>query len=106
CLEGYNQQRQTLERRITQQARDLVEQKGYDRDPVIGLGAAHWHPGVIGIVAGRLVEQYGRPAIVVALKPGNEVSPGSGRSVAGFALHEVLQACSGELLEFLGYSVA
>jgi single-stranded-DNA-specific exonuclease len=106
CLNGYNQQRQTLERRILQQARELVEQHGYDRDPVIVIGATDWHPGISGIVAGRLVEEYGRPVVVVALKPSEEPSSGSGRSVPGFALHEALNACSQSLVSHGGHAMA
>ena len=53
-----------------------------------------WHPGVIGIVASRLVETYHRPAIVVAL--GAEHGQGSARSVAGFNLYDAISACSAE----------
>lgn len=106
CLEGYNQQRQTLERRITQQARELVEQDGHDRHPVIVLGSPDWHPGVVGIAASRLVEHFARPVVLVALKPGDDVSTGSGRSIAGFELHEALRACSAELVGHGGHAMA
>jgi single-stranded-DNA-specific exonuclease len=106
CLEGYNQQRQTIERRITQQARELVEANGYDSDPVIVLGSPDWHPGVVGIVAGRLAEQYARPVVLVALKPGDEVSTGSGRSVPGFELYAALRECTAELVGCGGHCAA
>jgi single-stranded-DNA-specific exonuclease len=106
CLEGYNTQRQTLERRISQQARELIEEHGHARHPVIVLGHTEWHPGVVGIVAGRMVEHFGRPVVLVALKPGDEISTGSGRSVVGFELHAALQACSAELVGHGGHAMA
>ena len=105
-LENLNQQRQVLERKIVAHARDLVEANGYDLDPGIVLASSDWHPGVIGIVASRLVEQYSRPVLLVALKDGEEAASGSGRSVADFPLHEALRACDGELLSHGGHAAA
>jgi single-stranded-DNA-specific exonuclease len=105
-LENLNQQRQALERKIVAHARDLVEANGYDADPGIVLASADWHPGVIGIVASRLVEQYCRPVLLVALKEGEEAASGSGRSVGDFPLHEALRACDGELLSHGGHAAA
>jgi single-stranded-DNA-specific exonuclease len=107
-LEGLNQQRQALERRITAHAKDLVEANGYDKDAGIVLARpeTEWHPGVIGIVASRLVEHYARPVLIAALKDGDEPSPGSGRAVAGFPLHEALAACSAELITHGGHAAA
>ena len=96
-LETQNAQRQTLERRITQQAKELVEQE-FAKDAAVVIGASGWHAGVVGIVANRLVEHFGNPALVIAIQPGESVATGSGRSVPGFALHAALRACD-ELLE-------
>jgi single-stranded-DNA-specific exonuclease len=60
--------------------------------------ATGWHAGVVGIVASRLVDHFGKPALVIAVQPGEPVATGSGRSVPGFALHAALRACD-ELLE-------
>jgi single-stranded-DNA-specific exonuclease len=99
-LEGQNGQRQTIERKATAQAKEMVEQNGWADAPaiVIGHAAAEWHQGVVGIVAGRLVEHYGKPALVIALKDDDQPSSGSGRSVKGFELHTALDACT-DLLE-------
>lgn len=105
-LENLNQQRQVLERKITAQAREAVEANGYDRDPGIVVASAEWHQGVVGIVASRLVERYGRPALVIAAKEGDAESTGSGRSVPGFPLHDALQACDGALLGHGGHAAA
>jgi single-stranded-DNA-specific exonuclease len=96
-LETQNAQRQGLERRITQQAKELVE-RDFANDPAIVIGGPGWHAGVVGIVASRLVDHFGKPALVIAVQPGESVVTGSGRSVPGFALHAALRACD-ELLE-------
>lgn len=106
CLDGYNTQRQTIERRISAQVREAVLEAGYDQDPAIVMGGHDWHQGVIGIVAGRLVEQFGKPVILIASKENDAVSSGSGRSVAGLALHEALQACTTHLIGHGGHAAA
>lgn len=105
-LEKLNADRQTLERKITQQAKEMVESAGYHEAPAIVLASAEWHPGVIGIVAGRLAETYARPALVAALRGEGEPATGSGRSVVGFALHEALQDCDDILLGHGGHAAA
>jgi single-stranded-DNA-specific exonuclease len=106
CLDGFNAQRQTLERRIAAEARErLAEGIGAD-DPAIVLASPDWHQGVVGIVAGRLTEQFGKPTILVSLRPGDEPSTGSGRSIAGVPLHEVLKDCAGELEGYGGHAAA
>jgi len=96
-LETQNAQRQALERRITQQAKEMVEQE-FAADAAVVVGASGWHAGVVGIVASRLVDHFGKPALVIAMQPGEAVATGSGRSIPGFALHTALHACD-ELLE-------
>jgi len=104
-LETLNSQRQTLERRATKQAREILEAHAGEFPAGIVLGSREWHPGVIGIVAGRLAEQYGRPVLLAALRDG-EPALGSGRSVLGFALHEALQACGEHLITHGGHAAA
>ena len=105
-LEDLNAKRQALERKATTQAKEIVELNGFDAAPGIVLGHVDWHQGVVGIVASRLVEHYARPVLLVALKPGDEVSTGSGRSVPGFPLHEALRACDEELVGHGGHAAA
>jgi len=123
-LDTNNQQRQQLERRILVQAREQVAADGLSEAPALVLASADWHPGVIGIVAGRLAEQFARPALMIALTearvlandprqeaqaaaaPPGLVGHGSGRSVAGFPLHEALQECSDLLLGHGGHAAA
>ena len=81
-LDGYNRERQALEAAVLEAATQQVEAQG---DAPLAFAAAEgWHPGVIGIVAGRLRERFERPALVVALAGG--VGKGSGRSARGFDL--------------------
>jgi len=76
------------------------------KEGAIGLVLAKegWHPGVIGIVASRIVEEFSRPVIMIALEDG--VGKGSGRSIPGFDLHSALAQCSDLLLRFGGHRAA
>ncbi|HXG09640.1 MAG TPA: single-stranded-DNA-specific exonuclease RecJ [Gemmataceae bacterium] len=107
-LEGQNEQRQVLERRMLSQAREMVSAS--DGAPALVLASPEWHAGVIGIVAGRLAELYARPALLIALRregpEEGEIGQGSGRSVPGFALHEALRACAAHLLSHGGHKGA
>jgi single-stranded-DNA-specific exonuclease len=100
-LEEQNKIRQGIERKILEQALAQVTAGGWDADGkcAIVLGQEDWHPGVIGIVASRIVDRFHRPAIMVALNNGH--GQGSGRSIAGFHLAHALNAC-GEHLEAHG----
>jgi single-stranded-DNA-specific exonuclease len=113
CLEDQNQKRQILERRMLAEARALVETNRFHEAPAIVVANSGWHAGVIGIVAGRLADLYGRPALMVALPTGpaaaNDPLPvgiGSGRSIPGFALHEALEACTDLLIGHGGHAMA
>lgn len=110
-LEKQNTDRQSLERQMLRQAREMVEKNGQQEAPALVLTHPDWHAGIIGIVAGRLAEQYGRPALLIAMRQDAEngeplIGQGSGRSIPGFALHEALQACDGHLLSHGGHKAA
>ncbi|MBK9693119.1 MAG: single-stranded-DNA-specific exonuclease RecJ [Gemmatimonadetes bacterium] len=99
-LEAMNVQRQGLDQRILEEAIQQVERdRDPDRDTALVLAADGWHPGVVGIVASRVVERYGRPAFLIALD--GDVGKGSGRSISRFDLHAALHQC-GDLLERFG----
>jgi single-stranded-DNA-specific exonuclease len=83
-LDGYNKDRQEIEAHVLLEAIEQVEGRPDDGLPLLLAVGEGWHPGVIGIVAGRLKERYGRPACVVAME-GDE-GKGSGRSVTGLDL--------------------
>ncbi|MCS7033618.1 MAG: DHHA1 domain-containing protein [Phycisphaerae bacterium] len=101
-LESQNRRRQETERQILEAALQQASELRMDQADhhAIVLGAPGWHPGVIGIVASRIVDQFHKPAILVALQE-EGVGQGSGRSISGFHLAEALAAC-GDCLESHG----
>ncbi|MCG3138897.1 MAG: Single-stranded-DNA-specific exonuclease RecJ [Phycisphaerae bacterium] len=105
-LEEQNRARQSLERKIVAQARDMVRHQEMDRPGcrAIVLADENWHAGVIGIVASRLVDEFHRPTVLVSLA--NGVGQGSARSVRHFELDLALQQCREFLLSFGGHRMA
>jgi len=104
-LEAMNERRQAMDQEILEQAAEEVEATNdLERDYGLVLAREGWHPGVIGIVASRLVERYSRPAILLALE--GEQARGSGRSIPGFNLHAALQRCARLLAKFGGHRMA
>jgi single-stranded-DNA-specific exonuclease len=103
-LEELNGQRQELDRAALEEAREMVKALDMDQTYGIVLAAEGWHPGVIGIVASRIVEEFWRPTILIALE-GNE-GRGSGRSIAPFDLHAGIARCRELLLRFGGHRSA
>ena len=100
-----NAQRQAIESGITEEAIEIIEKNPdikYNR--VIVVDGANWHQGVIGIVASRLTEKYGKPCIVISKTDG--VGKGSGRSIDGFSLYDALSYCSDMLVQFGGHILA
>jgi single-stranded-DNA-specific exonuclease len=105
-LDELNKNRQTIERRILKQAKEMVaENPDWDDDPVLVLAHPEWHPGVIGIVASRIAEKFSRPAVMISLK-NDDSGQGSARSFAGFDLYEGLKACSEHLVGCGGHQAA
>lgn len=108
-LEEANLNRQSLERRLLGDVRDRLRINGQSADPGLVIAGADWHPGILGIVASRLVDLYGRPTLMISLPngrgptggPHEGLAVGSGRSVPGFALNDALQHCD-DLLETHG----
>jgi single-stranded-DNA-specific exonuclease len=99
-LESLNLERQALDQRILEEALEQVERTGNpDRDAGFVLSGDGWHPGVVGIVASRVVERYGRPTFLIAFD--GDIGKGSGRSTSRFNLHAALLSC-GDLLERYG----
>ncbi|HEY5085746.1 MAG TPA: single-stranded-DNA-specific exonuclease RecJ [Gemmatimonadaceae bacterium] len=103
-LEELNQRRQSLDRATLDEARAMAE-------PMVNAGAIGlvlakegWHPGVIGIVASRIVDEFSRPAVLVAME--GETGKGSGRSISAFDLHSALGDCGDLLLRFGGHRAA
>src|SRR5262249_22223978 len=77
------------------------------QDAALVLAERGWHPGVIGIVAGRLVERHHRPVVMVAFdEMGQKPGTGSARSIPGFDVCRALSACSNHLLAHGGHAAA
>ncbi len=107
-VEGLNNSRKSLERSILLSAtRQAKEKFDPESDAALVLADPEWHPGVIGIVAGRLSEKFHRPVILIAQdKMGAKPGTGSARSIPGFHLFEALAACSDHLVRFGGHAAA
>ncbi len=105
-LDGYNKDRQEIEAVVLLDAIEQVEGRPDDGRPLLMAAGENWHPGVIGIVAGRLKERYGRVACVVALE--GDQGKGSGRSVPGLDLGSAIIAArqAGLLLAGGGHAMA
>jgi single-stranded-DNA-specific exonuclease len=107
-LTQQNDQRRATERRILQQAHEMVAARGDDAEGcrAIVLAREDWHPGVIGIVASRLVEAYHRPAVLLGIDAETGIAKGSARSVDGLDLHAALSDCAHHCTKFGGHAMA
>lgn len=103
-LETLNARRQALDQQILDEAIALADKTLREDDRALVLASDAWHPGVIGIVASRLVERYGRPTFLIAWD--GEVGRGSGRSIVGFDLHEALHRSAQHLEKYGGHTMA
>jgi single-stranded-DNA-specific exonuclease len=104
-LEVENKERQRIEAEILEQAIAKVnEDKDFANSRVLILDELNWHPGVIGIVASRIVEQFSKPAVLIGRDM--EVGKGSGRSMSGFNLYEAMNRCSELFEKFGGHEMA
>src|SRR4051812_25343601 len=103
-LEELNLRRQEIDHQTLEQARERVLALDLDEWFSIVLADDSWHPGVIGIVASRLVEEFGRPTVLIALS--GDQGKGSGRSIPKFNLHGALAEAREHLLRFGGHRAA
>lgn len=104
-LEEENKNRRKIDEDTFADAQQLVETCfDVEADPAIVLHQEHWHPGVVGIVASRMVERYYKPSIMMATVDG--VAKGSARSVSGFDIYEALKRCEDKILQFGGHKYA
>ena len=101
-LESANAERQSIEKLILLEALKQAGERPHTRGLV--LHSEGWHPGVVGIVASRVVEAFSKPTIVIAVKEG--IGRGSGRSIASFHLFDALEQCSQHLEKFGGHKHA
>lgn len=105
-LDGFNRERQQIEADVLSQAIEVVETTDLYHKPLLLVKGEDWHPGVIGIVASRLKDRYGRPACVISFT--GEVGKGSGRSVTGVDLGTAMHAAchQGLLVHGGGHAMA
>ncbi len=102
-LEEANQRRRELEQQVLAQAQELAGEDAGGR-PFLLLAREGWHRGVLGIVASRLMDAWGRPVLLLSLDNGNAV--GSGRSLPGFHLQRALAGCADILSHYGGHELA
>ena len=104
-LETENYERRKIDVDTFEAAKEIVNTEiDLDEDLAIVLHNGNWHPGVIGIVASRLVEKYYRPSVLLTTVDG--VAKGSARSINGFNIYEALEQCNDLLLHFGGHKAA
>lgn len=103
-LDKENALRQQTEKDIFESAKKRIEQNGYQYDRVIVIEGEGWHPGVLGIVASRVSERYGKPSVVISVD--GENASGSARSIEGFSIYEAIASASEHLIKFGGHSSA
>lgn len=104
-INSMNQARQKTETEIFGEVSAMLAEKpGLSRDSVIVVASEGWHQGVIGIVASRIAERYGKPAVVIS-KNGSEAR-GSCRSIEGFSIFKAIEAVSDCLTHFGGHTLA
>ena len=112
-LDALNAERRAVEQRITWAAEAQVREAqaraaaaGAPAPSAYVLAGEDWHPGVVGIVASRIVERTHRPAVLLALDPESGTATGSGRSIPGFDLLGALHACAEHLGRYGGHRAA
>lgn len=103
-LQATNLERQAIERAIHEAARLDVVNQGDGADKVIVVAGEGWHPGVIGIVASRLVEEFYKPTMVISIHDG--IGKGSCRSIENCNIYEALKSAEDLLLQFGGHHQA
>lgn len=105
ALQQGNQHRQELEAAVLEEAMQILErQPALAAGKVIVLYSAGWHPGVIGIVASRLLDRFYRPVILIAVE--GEVGRGTARSIPGFNIYQAIAHCQDYLLSAGGHALA
>ena len=103
-LEEDNTMRKKIDESTLEEALEQLQAMGPELPPAIVLWSDRWHPGVLGIVASRLMERYHRPTVLISSD--HEEGKGSGRSIPGFDVCQALQECREHLIGFGGHSYA
>ncbi len=103
-IDDDNVRRQQIEKDILKNAIKMIKDNGYQYNRVIVVSGKDWHFGVLGIVASRICERYGKPTFVLSEE--NGIAHGSARSFSGFHLYEAINYCSDVLEKFGGHELA
>jgi len=104
-LEDDNIERKKIDEETLNQADAIIQKNGhFDEEKTIILHGGDWHPGVIGIVASRIVEKYYKPTIMLTTSDG--VAKGSARSIPNFNIYEALRECEDLLVHYGGHEAA
>jgi len=104
-MDTLNRERQRLVDSMVEQAIEAIEnQPEMSSQKILVLGDERWHKGIVGIVASKLVDNYRRPALAIAIEEGLGI--GSGRSITGFHLLEALAECEDLMNRFGGHAMA
>ena len=104
-IDGFNQDRKCIDRRVTQEAHDFIEAHAeLKAAKSTVIYNPRWMKGIVGIVASRLIETYYRPTVVLTMS--NGFVTGSARSVPGFDLYQAIESCSDLLENFGGHMYA
>ena len=101
-----NNERIKAENDIIDFAAEMIRSEGFRDNRVIVICGFDWHPGVLGIVASKLVDKFSKPCVVLSKKTGTNIAVGSCRSVNGFSVFEALNYCSDLLIKFGGHTMA
>ncbi len=104
-VETYNTSRREVEQEITKEALAQIVENEEENNAANVVYAPHWHKGVIGIVASRLIETYYRPTLVFT-KSGEGILAASARSVRGFDVYKAMDACRAHIIQFGGHKYA
>lgn len=104
-LEELNRERQVVEEKVTREAFIQIEAEQADRKGIVAVGTG-WHLGVVGIVAAKLTERFGRPAVALTMSEDGREAKGSARTVAGFSVYAPLKKIEHLMLRFGGHAAA
>lgn len=105
-LDSQNQARQAEQERIHGEAIEQIISRGLGESKVLVLSSQGWHPGIVGIVAGKITERYSKPSILVALDETGEAGVGSARSTDAFDVFAALMQCRELLVRCGGHAKA
>ncbi len=104
-MEEENRNRRKIDEDTFAKAQEYIDKNiDIEQNHAIVLHQGDWHPGVIGIVASRVVERYYRPTVLMTTIDG--VAKGSARSISGFDIYQALKKCEGSLIQFGGHKYA